>query len=217
MIIILDQVFANDQTTCMTDFQDDDSLHFMCFCNNNDLDVQGLAQEIELHPGFSLAHFAYNLAGSYFGKSVYITFENCRYLKLVLDHMELSRIGSDFFRPDIQVRGLVVEQVYHLELIRNAPRSSVDPHLPKDEYLIAFPAESLRIELHAVALVRLDAGAKFSSLVTNTDNARLYIDLNHGFPGEEDALDIDGFTPGNTFFITKSQKIRLKEVRTYVL
>ena len=36
--------------------------------------------------------------------------------------MELSRIGSDFFRPDIQVRGLVVEQVYHLELGRNPPR-----------------------------------------------------------------------------------------------
>ena len=101
-----------------------------------------------------------------------------------------------------------------MELVRNAPKAS---HLPKDEYLIAFPAESLRIELHAVALVRLDAGAKFSSLVTNTDNARLYIDLNHGFPGEEDALDIDGFTPGNTFFITKSQKIRLKEVCRYYL
>ena len=33
--------------------------------------------------------------------------------------MELSRIGSDFLRPDIQVRGLVVEQVYHLELGKN--------------------------------------------------------------------------------------------------
>ena len=149
----------------------------MCFCNNNDQDVQGLATEIEYHPGFSLAHFAYNLAGSYFGKSVYITFQNCRYLKLVLDHMELSRIGSDFFRPDIQVRGLVVEQVYHLELIRNAPKSS---DLPPDEYLIAFPAESLRIELHSVALVKLDAGAKFSSMMTSTDNARYGFDFKDG-------------------------------------
>ena len=56
--------------------------------------------------------------------------------------MELSRIGSDFFRPDIQVRGLVVEQVYHLELGRSPPRVQTEL---QDEYLIAFPSESLII------------------------------------------------------------------------
>ena len=212
-IVIL--VSSNDQTTCMTDFEDGEALHFICFCNNNEQDVKGLASEIKSHPGFSLAHFAYNLAGSYFGKSVYITFQNCRYLKLVLDHMELSRIGSDFFRPDIQVRGLVVEQVYHLELIRNPPKA--ENVQPQDEYLIAFPAQSLRIELHSVALVKIDAGAKFSSMLTNTDNARLYIDLNEGLPGDEDSLDINGFQASNIFFITKTQKIRLKEVSSLFL
>ena len=70
------------------------------------------------------------------------SFEQCRHLKLILDHMELSRIGSDFFRPDIQVRGLVVEQVYHLELGRSPPRVQTEL---QDEYLIAFPSESLII------------------------------------------------------------------------
>ena len=56
--------------------------------------------------------------------------------------MELSRIGSDFFRPDIQVRGLVVDQVYHLELGRSPPRIQTEL---QDEYLIAFPSESLII------------------------------------------------------------------------
>ena len=47
--------------------------------------------------------------------------------------------------------------------------------------------------------------------------SRLYIDLNHGVPGDEDTLDVEGFRPRNTFFITKTKKIRLKEVRKYAI
>ena len=124
--------------------------------------------------------------------------------------MELSRIGSDFFRPDIQVRGLIVEQVYHLELVRNPPR---DQTKIQDEYLIAFPSESLVVELSSVALVKLDAGAEFSNLQTASDNTRLYIDLNQGKIGDEDNLNILGFNLRNIFFITNTQRIRLQEVR----
>ena len=102
---------ASDPTTCMTDFEENDELHFVCFCHDNFEDrIEEQAQEIAQHRGFSLAHFAYNLAGSYFGKSVHIVFQSCRHLKLVLDHSELSRIGSDLFRPDIQVRELKIGQ-----------------------------------------------------------------------------------------------------------
>ena len=45
----------------------------------------------------------------------------------------------------------------------------------------------------------------------------MYIDLNHGVPGDEDTLDVEGFRPKNTFFITKTKKIRLKEVRKYAI
>ena len=41
LVMILSEVFANDQTSCMTDFEDGEALHFVCFCNNNDQDVQG--------------------------------------------------------------------------------------------------------------------------------------------------------------------------------
>lgn len=199
---------ANDQTTCMTDYEDGDGLHFNCFCTSNNVDILQQARDIQNHPGFSLAHFAYNLAGSFFGKAVHINFQNCRHLKLVLDHMELSRIGSDFFRPDIQVKGLGIQQVYHLELVKH----KINPDVDLDEYLISVPSESLEIELISVALVKLDAGAKFSKLHAASDNVRLYIDLNHGKIDEEENLNIIGFRPRNIFFVTNTKKIRLEEV-----
>ena len=80
-------------------------------------------------------------------------------------------------------------------------------------YSIAFPSESLIIELSSVALVKLDAGAEFSSLQTASDNTRLYIDLNQGQVGDEDNLNILGFNmKRNIFFITNTQRIRLQEV-----
>lgn len=209
-VLFINECNANDKTTCMTENgEKSDELHFVCYCiNEYQEDVMKHAEVIADHPGFSLAHFAYNLAGSYFGKTVHISFKQCRHLKLILDHMELSRIGSDFFRPDIQVRGLVVEQVYHLELGRNPPR---DQTSFQDEYLIAFPSESLVIELASVALVKIDAGAEFSSLQTASEAIRLYIDLNQGQVGDEDKLNILGFQLRNIFFITNTQRIRMQE------
>ena len=130
---------------------------------------------------------------------------------LVLDHMELSRIGSDFFRPDIQVRGLVIQEVYHLELTKNRPNLK---KFQTDEYLIASPSQSLVIELSSVALVKLDAEAKFASLQSGSKNTKLYIDLTHSSQDfHHDNLKILGFPSDNIFFVTKTQKIRLQKVK----
>ena len=82
----------------------------------------------------------------------------------------------------------------------------------QDEYLIAFPSEALQIKLYAVALVKLDAGAKFSELKAISEDVRLYIDLNQGHLGDEDNLNIRGFMLNHIFFITRNQKIPLHEV-----
>lgn len=214
LILLKGAESVRDRTTCMTDQEEGDRLHFVCFCDTPYLDVASHAKFISRDPGFSLAHFAFNLAGSYFGKSVHVTFRSCKHLKVVLDHMELSRIGSDYFRPDIQVTGLHIEQVYHLELARYVPQLQQRDDL--QEYLIAFQSESLDIVLHAVAIVKLDSGAQFSSLHTDVDSAvRLYIDLNHGEGGDEDNLHIKGFRQSNIFFITDTKKVRLKEGESF--
>ena len=100
--------------------------------------------------------------------------------------------------------------MYHLELLQSPPRK-VDEF--QDEYLIAFPSEALQIRLYAVALVKLDAGAKFSELKAISEDVRLYIDLNQGHLGDEDNLNIRGFMLNHIFFITRNQKIPLHEVR----
>ncbi len=66
-----------DETTCMTDFEDGDDLHFLCFCDDTmyNKNVGLHAKAISRQRGFSLATFAYNLAGNYFGKSVHLTFQ----------------------------------------------------------------------------------------------------------------------------------------------
>ena len=76
-LIYDNKCYANDQTTCMTEQSEksSDNLHFVCYCINDYRDdVSKHAELIADHPGFSLAHFAYNLAGSYFGKTVYIRY-----------------------------------------------------------------------------------------------------------------------------------------------
>ena len=72
------------------------------------------------------------------------------------------------------------------------------------------------IELSSVALVKIDAGAEFSSLQTASEAIRLYIDLNQGQVGDEDNLNILGFSLRNIFFITNTQRIRMQEVRKLI-
>ena len=67
---------------------------------------------IELPP--SLSSFAYGLSGSLFAKSIFVTFQSCRFLRVILDQKELRRIGSPNFRPDMQIKRLSFEHVYHL-------------------------------------------------------------------------------------------------------
>ena len=75
-VLFINECNANDKTTCMTENgEKSDELHFVCYCiNEYQEDVMKHAEDIADHPGFSLAHFAYNLAGSYFGKTVHIRF-----------------------------------------------------------------------------------------------------------------------------------------------
>ncbi len=42
----------------------------------------------------------------------------------------------------------------------------------EEEYVTAFPSEELEISLQSVALVKLDAGAQFTSLKTSTKYSR---------------------------------------------
>ena len=84
----------NTNTAPAEDFGDSDELHFVCYCiNNYKEDVRKHADIIADHPGFSLSHFAYNLAGSYFGKTVHIRFvSNCIDNSIVFGSKFLSAI-----------------------------------------------------------------------------------------------------------------------------
>ena len=102
-----------DETTCMSDYEDGAILHFICFCNSPRL----------VHPSgsgggaddfVSPSSFAYGLSGSLFAKSIFVTFQSCRFLRVILDQKELRRIGSPNFRPDLQIKRLSFEHVYHL-------------------------------------------------------------------------------------------------------
>ena len=103
-----------DETTCMSDYEDGAILHFICFCNSPRLvrpSSSGSGAEGDL---VSLASFAYGLSGSLFAKSIFVTFQSCRFLRVILDQKELRRIGSPHFRPDLQIKRLSFEHVYHL-------------------------------------------------------------------------------------------------------
>ena len=195
-----------DEVTCVTDRLEGHSLHYLCFC--------GIPKpRVELKPEaedfFSLADFAYNLSGSYFAKNVFINFHSCRFVRLVLDHLELSRIGSSFFRPDIQVRGISVDHVYHIDLDKFSPPQDAAP----EDYL-TIPTEDLVISTKNVALVGVQRGAKFSNLVALSNETELYIDLN-GSDGDEE-VNIHGFSTENIYFVTNTeQEVPLNEVNKY--
>jgi len=72
--------------------------------------------------------------------------------------------GNTTLKP-IQTTLSVCPQVYHLELLREVPKK-------EEEYVIAFPSEEMEISLQSVALVKLDAGAQFTSLKTSTKYSR---------------------------------------------
>ena len=105
---------AADETTCMSDYEDGAILHFICFCNSPRLVHPAPGGGGEGGDLVSLASFAYGLSGSLFAKSIFITFQSCRFLRVILDQKELRRIGSPHFRPDLQIKRLSFEHVYHL-------------------------------------------------------------------------------------------------------
>ncbi len=211
------EVVIVDATTCMTDFEDGDSLHFVCFCNDDMNNLTSAPTNVFNDKAFSLAHFAYNLAGNYYSKAVHLTFQGCRRLRLVLDHGDLiSEVGEEatsLFRADIQIKRVAIIQVYHLELLRR----SKEVKTPKNNHrLIAFPTDTLHISLEGVALAKVDAGASFKLLETapiSYNNMRLYIDLREGNLGDEVNFRLKGFKFFNIFFISNFRMVvRLNRV-----
>ena len=208
-------------------------MHFICFCDVQDLpdtiDNNKARLAIDLEPDsdgkndFSLAKFAYNLSGAYFRKKIHITFQYCRHLTILLDQNELNRIGSDFFRPDIRVSSCFIEHVYHLDILRspnpvmeeNKQGERIDSRSNiVEEYAPTFGDKNFDLTVYSVALVKVHAGANFTSLVTSTRETNLYIDVTHGVENNGPYLDAKGFLKENVYFITrKEQNIPLEEVR----
>ena len=205
LLVLLISENVADETTCMTDKEDGHNLHFICFCDSPRRVVLKQFQE----DYFSLADFAYNLSGAFFAKSVFISFQSCRFLRIRLDQLELSRIGSQYFRPDIQVRGVSVEHVYHLDLDRFVPRNAEE-----SDYL-TFPSEDLMISTTSVALIGVERGAKFSNLIANSNKTELYINL-EGAKGDE-AVNVVGFNPQHIYFVTNTQEVPLEAVSKKLL
>jgi len=223
-----------DKTTCRSSIETGNGLHFICFCDVQDfpdsIDNNKAQLTIDLKPDsdgkndFSLAKFAYNLSGAYFRKKIHITFQYCRHLTILLDQNELNRIGSEFFRPDIQVSSCFIEHVYHLDILRS-PNAMIEgnkheeqigskPNMIKEYMPPTFGEKNLDLTVYSVALVKVHADANFTSLVTSTQETNLYIDITDGVENNGPNLDTKGFLKENVFFITrKEQKIPLEEVR----
>jgi hypothetical protein len=197
---------ASDETTCMTTtrrYADDASvLHFVCFCDSPR--QVSVGEHVHRDDYFSLADFAYNLSGAIFAKAIAVSFQSCRFLRVLLDQSELTRIGSPYFRPDIAVRAIDAEHVYHLDLRRHVS--------PEGSEYLNVPAEDVNIGVRSVALVSVDRGAKFGSLHTSNNSTALYIDLNEAAGDEE--LNVQGFSASHVYFVTSTkEEVPLKEVR----
>ncbi len=96
-----------DETTCVSDYENGSVLHFVCYCSSPQLVNTRRPEEKDGNGDkdvFSVASFAYGLSGSLFAKTIFVTFQSCRYLRVRLDQKELMRIGAPLFRPDLQVR-----------------------------------------------------------------------------------------------------------------
>ena len=221
-----------DPTTCMTSNRrseviDPNSLHFVCYCNSaSNPPTSEVAAAVAENDFFSLADFAYHLSGRFFSKAVFIRFNNCRYLRLRLDQHELSRIGSRFFRPDIQIRGLTFNNIYHLDLTDDPDDDPAAEKEAEEAGLVQFPTSEMLLSATAVALIRVERGARFTSLISASNATRLFIDLTagkgggngagaarNGVPNESD-FNVRGFSRENTFFLTGAEKrVPLEKVR----
>ena len=225
----------SDKTSCRSSIETGDGLHYVCFCYDDSEsdevieldDKDHLTVDLEPDAGgkndFSLAKFAYNLSGAYFRKKVHFTFQYCRHLTIILDQNELHTLGSNYFRPDIQVSSCFVEHVYHLELLRdNSDEIRQGKHIKVSgisKFDIAegrypyFKDTKLDLTVYSVALVKVHAGANFTSLVTSTPESILYIDLTDDMKKDDVHLDAKGFHKENVYFITRrQQKIPLEQV-----
>ena len=95
-------------------------LHITCYCEVPQLVETDLSNEDQLEAPFSLAGFVFSLSGAYFNKYLHVSFQGCRHLAILLDQADLTKIGSGVFRPDMVIKSIDVEQVYHLDLLSSS-------------------------------------------------------------------------------------------------
>ena len=86
-------------------------------------------------------------------------------IKDIQKNQILGVVGARIHVIEFQKRGLP-----HVHMLIWIHPSDVPKK--EEEYVIAFPSEELEISLQSVALVKLDAGAQFTSLKTSTKYSR---------------------------------------------
>ena len=79
------------------------SLYFICTCPEERMDGH-----------FSLASFVQNLPHSMAGVSLAVDLRNCWSLDITMDQMELALSDSDYFRPDIELERINIENTHQV-------------------------------------------------------------------------------------------------------
>ena len=80
------------------------SHYFICTCPEERMDGH-----------FSLASFVQNLPRSMAGVSLAVDLRNCWSLDIIMDQMELAVPDSDYFRPDIELERINIENSRQVE------------------------------------------------------------------------------------------------------
>ena len=83
-----------------------ENLYFACTCSDQATKAK-----------FSLASFAHHLSPSIFSRQLVVDFRDCWALDLTMDQLELSRMGSHRFRPDLQFMEINIENMYQVRII----------------------------------------------------------------------------------------------------
>ena len=129
---------------------------------------------------------------------IFLPSRSCRFLRVVLDQRDLSRIGSPNFRPAMKWRGIAFDHVYHVDIARDGNDGSTAQYVGSDG-----DEDGLRISTGAVALVTADRGARFGRLVSSVgSNTTLYIDLNGWEEGEGSEESTASSAVGVKFFFS---------------
>ena len=98
------------------------TLYFACTCPE---------EMMEGH--FSLASFAHNLSQDIFDRSLVVDFRDCWSLDIIMDHLQLHSLESEYFRPDFQFKEINVENIFQVSFIdfpKSKPKHKDNPFSP---------------------------------------------------------------------------------------